>query len=243
MYNCVNGSFVKIVCLFLLLVFASSCSRPFTQVNVTARETYRSKNFSGAQGVTVAILTATGSGSGTEYRKLIGEIVEDIIETSREDISVMPYWESLSVINREGLSGDYANMLDVYAKSGMLDKKVLFKLYQALGVDYFIQPRLVDLVVRRSGRFSLGGISLIKTHETGVKMYFELWNGSTGEVEWIGVGDGRFAQEHYKARPIPFEPVAREAIKALINQIPKNGDEPENEEVQKGFFKKKKKVY
>ena len=233
-------SAVKVFCLFLIMGLASSCSRPFTQVNVTARETYRSASFAGAKGVTVAILTATGSGSGTEYRKLIGEIVEEVIEADREDISVMPYWESLSVINREGLSGDYASMLEVYAKSGILDKKVLVKLYKALGVEYFIQPRLVDLAVRRSGRFSLAGVSLIKTHETGVKMYFELWNGSTGEVEWIGVGDGRFAQEHYRAKPISFEPVAREAIKALINQIPKNGNGKENEDVEKGFFKKKK---
>ncbi len=231
----------KVLCLFIAAGVLSSCSRPFTQVNVSARETYRAATFMGAEGTRVAILTAIGSGSGAEYRKLIGEIVEKVIKSDREDIDLIPYWEGLSIINREGLSGDYSEMLKVYAQSGILDKNVLLKLQNVLGVNYFIQPRLVDYTIRRSGRWSLGGVSLIKTHETGMKLYFELWNGATGEVEWIGVGDGRFAQEHYKAKPIPFEPVAVEAIKALINQIPKNGDE--NEEVEKGFFKKKKKVY
>lgn len=232
---------LKLFCLLLIVGLASSCSRPFTQVNVIARETYRSASFTGAEGTSIAILTATGSGSGTEYRKLIGEIVEEVIKSDREDIDILPYWEGLSKINREGLSGEYSEMLKLYAHSGILDKNVLLKLQNVLGVNYFIQPRLVEYSISRSGRWSLGGVSLIKTHETGLKLYFELWNGATGEVEWIGAGDGRFAQEHYKARPIPFEPVATEAIKALINQIPKNGEE--NEEVEKGFFKKKKKVY
>lgn len=216
------------LCLCLVLGLLSSCSRPFTQVNVSSREAYRSSSFKGVEGTSVAILTAIGSGSGTEYRKLIGEIVENAVRDNREDIEVLPYWEGLSIINREGLSNAYSEMLKIYSVSGILDRDTLLKIQNVLGVDYFIQPRLVSYTMRRSGRWSLAGVSLLKTHETGVRLYFELWNGATGEVEWIGAGSGRFAQEHYRAKPIPFEPVATEAIRALINEIPKNGDKEKN---------------
>lgn len=203
----------------VLVLSISACAGPFEQVNFEARESYRSGSLPEqfkADGI--ALLTATGG--GIEYRKLVGDIVEEISIKLRPDLHVIPYWKTLSIINRDGLSSEYAEMLKEYDTTGILNKKVLMKLRDAMGVSYFLQPRLVSFEQTQSTRFSFLGLTMVKTQESRVKLYLELWNAETGEILWIGVGDTNMAMEHYRAKPISFEEVARFAIEKVVAKMP-----------------------
>ncbi len=205
----------------IVLLSAWSCSKPFTQVHISAREDYRfGVSDALLKGQSVAILTATGSELGVEHRKLLGDILEDVLSSEREDIPVTPYWESLSIINEAGLVKDYADMLDDYNKTGVLGKAGLQTLGKAIGVKNFIQPRLVAYKQLRSKRFGALGLSLINTHETIVKVFVEIWNAESGRLLWIGVSEINIASERYSSKPIAFEKAARLAVVDLIKKMP-----------------------
>ncbi|MDO8426004.1 MAG: hypothetical protein Q7T24_00645 [Deltaproteobacteria bacterium] len=151
----------RAVVTLLLLFSAVSCTGPLQQANFNVRESYRSPGFKEINnGETVGLLTATDGESNIEYRKLLGEFVEEAIRSERPDIKVVPYWQSLSTINRVGYTGDYAEMLKAYASTGILDKARLKKLGDAIGAKYFLQPRLINFQQRQSTRFSAFGLTL-----------------------------------------------------------------------------------
>lgn len=212
---------IALLSLLLSLTFLTGCSSAFRQSNFIARESYSSVNLNSGFQEGIALLTATGGRDGIDFNKLLVEITENALREERSDIKLIPYWLTLSNINREGLTEEYASMLKDYSSTGILNKGVLEKIKGATGVRYFLQPRLVTYARYQHGRFNFLGLSLIKTHESLVKIYLELWNAETGEILWIGVTDTNVAEEHYKAKPIPFEDVARVAIRELIKKMPK----------------------
>lgn len=220
-YNMRQSKAVFFMMVLFLVASLNSCGKPFTQVDSLARESYKDESFRGITHATVGVLTATGAeGGGNEYKRLLVEFVETVLRNERPDIKIVPYWKTLSTINEAGLSDEYARMISDYRTTGILHKDILKKLGKSAGVKYFIQPRLVSFSQGSGGRFSAGGLSIIKTYITGIKVYCELWDVDTGKIVWVGVGEAQMSREHYKARPISFENVALEAIMQLITQFP-----------------------
>ena len=111
-------------------------------------------------------------------------------------------------------------MLKDYAPTGILDKVALTKLKNAIGVSFFIQPKLVDFTQKDNIRFNPFGLTIMKTREVQVKVYIELWNAETGEILWVGVGEATVAIEDMRAKPISFEEVARLAVENVIQKLP-----------------------
>lgn len=219
-----RGIMGKRVLLFLLIFLVTACaSDPLTQINFSTRESFRATEFA-ASGTarTIALLTAMEGkdGNGSEYRRLLADFIEESIRTDRPDFNITPYWEGLNTINSTGLTGDYAAMFTQYASTGILNSAALKKLGGALKVDYVIQPRLVNFQQKQSNRFSALGLTIFKTHESEIKIYIEMWDVKTGRLVWIGLSEANLASEKFRARPIPFEAVARVAVQNLIKKIP-----------------------
>lgn len=214
----------KKILLFLLLFLVTACaSDPLAQINFSTRESFRAKELA-ANGVvrTIGLLTAMEGkdGNGSEYRRLLADFIEESIRSDRPDLHITPYWEGLNTINSRGLAPDYAAMFTQYASTGILDGVALRKLGEAMKVDYVIQPRLVNFQQKQSNRFSALGLTIFKTHESEIKIYIEMWDVKTGRLVWIGLSEANLASEKFRARPIPFEAVARVAVQNLIKKIP-----------------------
>ena len=205
-----------------VLLFTGGCTAPFTQINFDVREAYRSPNVEGGYDFgTMAILSANGGSDGiVEYRKLLVDILYDVLAEKRPGQELKSYWETISTLNKEGLTGDYAAMLKQYSTTGVLDRDVLIEMGETLGVKHFLHPRLVSFSKHKEGRFGALGLSLIKTHETVVKLYIEIWDAETGEIDWVGIGEANIASESYKAKAIPFEDVVRIAIMNMLEEMP-----------------------
>lgn len=208
----------------LLFMFLASCASmdPLRQFSFDVRESYRAPDRPDLymNGEKIGLLTATDGEDGVEYKKLLGDLLEEAIKKERPERAVVPYWKSLSTINGSGFNGDYAEMIKYYTSTGILEKKMLNKLGEALGVDYFLQPRIVNFRQSQSTRFGAFGLTLVKTHESEIKLYMEMWDARTGEILWIGVAESNMASERFMAKPIPFEEIARKAVDKLITKMP-----------------------
>ena len=47
-----------------------------------------------------------------------------------------------------------------------------------------------------------------------------MWDVKTGSLVWVGLSEANLASEKFRARPIPFEAVARVAVQNLIKKMP-----------------------
>jgi len=211
--------------LFAIIVMGTaSCSAPMQQIILNTREPYHATGFSLKKGDTVALLAATNDNNGNEYRKLLGDFVDDALRAERPDINVVPYWKTLSVINRDGYTAEYASMLKDYASTGILDRKFLNKLAVSLNATYFAQPRIVDFTQKQTIRFNPFGLTLFQTYETQIKIYLEIWDAETGAIAWIGVAEANLASDQAMARPVSFEVAAKVTTTALMKKMPPQGE-------------------
>lgn len=216
---------IRTALLALIVFFAASCSAPMQQIVLKTREPFRADGFKLNNGDVVALIAATNNDNGLEYRKLLGDFVEQALQKKRPDVKIVSYWQTLSVVNREGYTDDYAAMLKNYASTGILDKRVLNKLADALGATYFAQPRILDFSQKQTIRFNPMGLTLFQTYETQIKIYLEIWNARTGEIAWIGVAEANLASDQFMARPVPFENAAEVTIADLMDKMQFEGND------------------
>jgi hypothetical protein len=211
----------RLASLFLLFFLVSCSARPLVQSNFSAMEPFRNPGHVVlGNGDAIALLTVMGSERGQEQKTLLVDFVSESINKRSPGSKVLPYWEGLNIINSEGYTADYAQMMNEYAQTGILNKRILSKFGEVLNVKYFIQPKLVDFSQHQSTRFSLLGLTLFKTHESQIKLYFEVWEAKTGRIVWVGSTEANMASENYAAVPIPFEEIARYAVDNLVLKMP-----------------------
>jgi len=207
--------------LFGLFCLVSCSGAPLVQSNFSAMEPFRNTGHAVlGNGSPIAILTALATDRGQEQKTLLVDFVSEAIRKRNPSAKVVPYWEGLNVINSQGYTADYSQMMLEYSTTGILNKRTLSRFGEMLGVAYFIQPRLTDFSQHQSTRFSLLGLTLFKTHESHIKLYFEVWEASTGKIVWVGSTEANMASENYKSKPIPFEEIARYAVDNLVMKMP-----------------------
>ncbi len=204
----------------LVFVLTACAADPLTQMNFRAREPFRSVDSIFGDGVSVALLAASNADKGFEYRELLGDYTEEALRSRRPEVSIVPYWDALSIINGGGLSADFARMLREYYATGILESTRLQKIGRLLGVRYIIYPKLIEFKQGQSNRLSVFGLSLFKTHESQIKLYMEVWNTETGRIAWVGSAEANMASEKLMAKPIPFEEITKYAIETLVQRIP-----------------------
>jgi len=206
----------------VLALGLAGCAGPFKQVNFEVRESYRSEKLNprGLRWTRVALLTASVGTGQEEYKRLTGDLLEKAFNRFRRDIVVIPSGEALSRINNADLTDGYAWMIRDYATTGILNKETLGKVGNALGVRHVIQPRLVKFKESQETRFSIFGLTLVKTQESSFKAFLEVWDTETGEILWEGSGEATVAVEDVRAKPISFEEVAAVAFENLVKKLP-----------------------
>ena len=216
--------------LFCLFFLVSCSGAPLVQSNFSALEPFKNPDkVVLGNGDSIAILTVMVQDRGVEQKAMLVDIVSEAIKKRSPATRVVPYWEGLNIINSEGFTNDYAHMMQEYSVAGILDRRILSKFGEILGVTYFIQPKLTDFSQGQSTRFSLLGLTIFKTHESHIKLYFEVWEASTGKVVWVGSTEANMAAENYKSKPISFEEIARYAVDNLVLKMPIQGEEAKND--------------
>ena len=92
------------------------------------------------------------------------ELQSTLVDTleARLDDGLMHPNLAASQINEAGLSQSYAEMLDAYDTTHILDRDALHGISQAVGVRYYALPILVNFRETTTSRFSVFGLRLGK---------------------------------------------------------------------------------
>ena len=125
-----------------------------------------------------------------------------------------------SSINKSALWSDVMEMYSEYQKTGVLRKDILSRVGRAVDSRYVILPRLLRFQSEAFDRATVLGISFLRTRQSNVDIYAQIWDTVTGEVIWEAASEGSIASEVVRGRPASFMAVAEYACESLVSRMP-----------------------
>ena len=87
---------------------------------------------------------------------------------------MIPSHQLLSQLNVKGLTADYAELVAVYERTGILDRPRLERIGSACSVNYVFQPIFSSFGQEMEDRFTLLGWRLLQTRITVLRLALQL---------------------------------------------------------------------
>jgi hypothetical protein len=168
----------------------------------------------------VGFLTPVAATGQEANRVALALAFADSLETAREDWRVISLPEVLSAVNRAGLAAEYKAMIDAYAATGIMEKGTLQRVGEASGARYLGLLGLADFEQAINKRFSIGGLRLLDTKLSSIRVSWQIWDSRTGEIAWEGNDEIHYAYDTGRERPVSFAFVAGQAAANLVARIP-----------------------
>jgi hypothetical protein len=178
----------------------------------------------------VGMLTPSAPTGQESDKQALGDALGSAFEASATNGHVMPLANMLSAINRSGLARTYADMLDEYENTGVLERDGLRKIGDAGGVRYLAKLNLGNFTQSSDKRLSIAGIRMFDTWRANIRVHLEVWDSVTGEIAWQGNEELVFAREGVKERPVSFSQVAALAAEHLVDKVGQSGKEVSDQE-------------
>jgi len=183
-----------------------------------------------AQGVTldetgIGVLTPSAPTGQESDKQALGDAIGEALRESVAGARVVPLPDMLSAINKAGLARAYADMLDEYEDTGILERDGLREIGEAGRVRYVAKLNLGDFSQSSDKRLSIAGIRMFDTWRAAIRVHLEIWDTLTGEIAWRGDEELVFAREGVKERPVSFRQVAGLASDNLVRKVGASGSE------------------
>jgi hypothetical protein len=173
----------------------------------------------------VGVLTPSAPTGQESDKQPLGDALGAALQAGGAGLNVMPLADMLSAINRSGLARAYADMLDEYENTGILERDRLRQVGEAGGVRYLAKLNLGNFTQSSDKRLSIAGIRMFDTWRAAIRVHLEIWDSLTGEIAWQGNEELVFAREGVKERPVSFTQVAGLAAEHLVNKVGESGQE------------------
>jgi len=132
-------------------------------------------------------------------------------------IRAIPAYEIANALNDQGLATTYAELLEGFARTSIMDRERLQRIGAALGFRYLLLPGLAQLDHVILDRFEIAGIKVIRTRVTVLRVWLQLWDTRTGHILWESAGEVATASEIVRHdRVVPMDETAEKLWRRMI---------------------------
>ena len=107
----------------------------------------------------------------------------------------IPTHETVNMINGQGLSAEYGELISGFVRSGILERERLQRLGSTLGSRYVLLPGLADFNQILVDRFELAGLKIVRNRVITLRLWLQLWDTQTGQIVWESTGEANVASE------------------------------------------------
>ena len=134
-------------------------------------------------------------------------------------IRAIPAREIVNALNDQGLATVYAELLEGFARTGIMDRDRLQRIGSALGFRYLLLPGLAQLDHVILDRFEIAGFKVIRTRVTVLRVWLQLWDTRTGHILWESAGEVATASEVVRHdRVVPIDETAEKVWQRMIQR-------------------------
>ena len=97
-----------------------------------------------------------------------------------------------------------------------------FLLFQAAGgIRDVAQLKLAGFSQRSTNRFGVFGLRMIQTQSATVRIFFQLWDASSGVISWESVAELSWAEEKILEDPVTLQTIMVRAAKDIAENLPR----------------------
>lgn len=168
----------------------------------------------------IAFITPSAVTGQEEEKQAVAFVFADVLKRERGRVRVVALAESLSAINRAGLSDAYKRMYDDYRDTGLFKRDVLEQLGRATGARYIAQIKLQGFGQGAKERFGIFGLRIVETRYATVRVFLQIWDSRDGTVAWEGMQEILYARDRVSEEPVTFRAAVARTAEELIKRLP-----------------------
>ena len=132
----------------------------------------------------------------------------------------MPLPQTLSAVNRMGLTRDYKQMFEDYRLAGIFDREALQKVAEATGTRYLAQLKLGAFRQESTGRFSLFGLRVMETKTSTIRLFLQIWDSKDGSVAWEGSQESTVSHDSLAEEYVSMRSIVQKSARDLVAHLP-----------------------
>lgn len=170
----------------------------------------------------LALITPSTVTGQEQDKQAVALIFADTFTRERPKVRLVTLAETLSAVNRADLGDAYRRMFEDYRDTGLFSPEALQRIAAATGVRYIGQLNLQRFQQFSKSRFSvpLVNIRFLETQIGHVRLFFQIWDASTGSIAWEGVEEHSITSERVVEAPILQRTLIHAAAEDLFHRLP-----------------------
>lgn len=168
----------------------------------------------------IAFITPSSVTGQEEDKQLLALAFTGVLRTVRPDLRIVPLPQTLSAVNRMGLTREYRQMFEDYRLAGIFDPETLQKVARATGMRYLAQLKLGAFRQEAKGRFGFLGIRVLETKTSTIRLLLQIWDSNDGSVAWEGSQESTVSHESLAEEYVSMKSIVEESARDLVAHLP-----------------------
>jgi hypothetical protein len=208
----------------IVMLLSSGCANNIRsnteQRNSTTQVQTISLTAKDLQAAGIAFITPSSITGQEEDRQALALAFTEEMRTSRPDLRCVTLSETLSAINRAGLTAEYRRMYEDSRLTGIFDRETLQKVSRLTGTRYLAQLKLGGFHQESKGRWGMLGIRMLETKSTAIRLFLQIWDSQDGAVVWEGSQELTIAHESLAEDPVSLQKAVEASAREVLARLP-----------------------
>jgi hypothetical protein len=167
----------------------------------------------------VATLSAITPAGLQGFSPFLSRALTAAVSEASPSIRVVPTHETVNLINGQGLSSEYGELISGFVRSGILERERLQRLGLAVASRYVLLPGLADFNQSLVDRFELAGLKVVRNRVITLRLWLQLWDTHTGQIVWESTGEVNVASELFlPQRIIPLDEIGQKLWLRMLEE-------------------------
>jgi hypothetical protein len=168
----------------------------------------------------LAFITPSSVTGQEEDKQALALAFTGVLRHARPDLRIVSLSETLSAVNRVGLTREYRVMFEDYHLTGIFDRETLQKISKVTGARYLAQLKLGAFRQEAKGRWGVLGIRVLETKTSTMRLFLQIWDSSDGSVAWEGSQESTVSHESLAEEYVSMKSIVEQSARDLLAQLP-----------------------
>lgn len=168
----------------------------------------------------IAFITPSSVTGQEEDKQALALSFTEVLLEVRPDLRIVPLPQTLSAVNRMGLTREYRQMFEDYRLAGIFDAASLQKVAQVTGTRYLAQLKLGAFRQESKGRFGMLGLRVLETKTSTIRLFLQIWDSQDGSVAWEGAQESTVSHESMAEEYVSMKSIVQESARDLVAHLP-----------------------
>ncbi len=208
----------RLAIIILVVGLSAGCTGPYIHSTSAYRDHDLYASVLQQQGM--AILTPSTITGQEEDKQALAFIFTQVLADLRPDIRQVSLPQTLSMVNKAGLTSDYLHMYHHYRHTGIFKHNVLRQIGELTDSRYVAQLKLAEFEQGSRGRFGMLGLRLVDTKHANIRLFMQIWDTEEGRIVWEASHEMEYAYNTVSESSVSFRTIVEHSAQEIISKLP-----------------------